>query len=524
MAGILDFDSKKIIKLLDENGIKKTWMIILASAISKKKCMQYILEHENFNSIEPQKEDLIDGLTIGEIGVLYEFSLAYFNSTDRKDKGQFFTPDDVAELMASYSKKFPNGKWLDPCSGIGNLSWHLVNRQKNKEEFLTKNLILADMDELALFIARVLFTLSFQKSDKLLFHSIETNFVKFDFLSVSDNRRLTLFENGNLDLIPEHDFVIVNPPYLATSEDVKFETAKCADLYAYFLENIIKTSKCFISITPQSFTNASKFYSLRKLLIEKFSNLTIYNFDNVPDNIFHGVKFGSKNSNKANSIRSAITIALPEYGKHQITSLLRWQTKERKDLLNNLDSFLSNIELTADYFPKVNRIFESVFQDLKNKKTLTSIISGKKTQYPLYIPASPRYYISALKQPVKRSSIKTVYFNTKKDRELAYIVINSSVMYWWWRVRDGGMTLSLETLHSMPLIECSIKDDIIRALEKSESVNKTYKMNAGVVQENVKHPIDLISRINSYVLPKYSERLTETHSNSELNQLKFLVG
>jgi hypothetical protein len=523
MAGILDFDSKKINFLLDNHGIHKTWMTILATHISKNKSLRYILEHDNFQNIEYHAEDLIEGLSIGEIGVLYEYSLAYCNTDDRKDKGQFFTPDDVAELMVSHSKKFKSGKWLDPCSGIGNLSWHLVNYQTNKEDFLINNLILTDIDELALFIARVLFAKSFQKRETDLFNVIEKNFVVFDFLSVADNGKLSLFENEGLNAIPTHDFVIVNPPYLATTEDCRFETAKASDLYAYFLENIIKTSAGFISVTPQSFTNADKFYSLRKLLIEKFSNLTIYNFDNVPDNLFHGIKFGSKNSNKANSIRAAITIALPEPDIHRITSLLRWQTKERKELLSNLDSFLSEVQLTADYFPKVNRILEPVFNELKDRKTLASLISETKTDYPLYIPSSPRYFISALKKPVKRSSIKTIYFQSEKAREQAYQVINSSVMYWWWRVRDGGMTLSHETLYSMPLPELSVNKTIIAELEKSEEMNKIYKMNAGVIQENIKHPLKLISRVNDYVLPEYSDRLTETHSNSELRQLRFLA-
>jgi 23S rRNA G2445 N2-methylase RlmL len=80
---------------------------------------------------------------------------------------------------------------------------------------------------------------------------------------------MDLFKTRNeLDAIPIHDFVLVNPPYLSTVADSRFETAKAGDLYAYFMENIVKTSKGFISITPQSFTNAQKFDSLRNLLLK----------------------------------------------------------------------------------------------------------------------------------------------------------------------------------------------------------------------------------------------------------------
>ena len=307
MGGILDFDSKNLEILLTAKGLKKTWIDILATHLDGKPQFSYILQNKFFKSAKKGKTDLLSNLSIGEISVLYEYSVALCDSESRKSNGQFFTPDDVAEYMSGFSKSFGKGIWLDPCSGIGNLSWHLISVQENPEEFLQKFMILSDKDELALFIARTLLTISFQKKRKNLFNELEDKFIPFDFLSVAHNGSLDLF-NSDLELnsIPKHDFVIVNPPYLATDVDQRFETAKSGDLYAYFLENIIKTSRGFVSITPQSFTNAGKFYSLRKLLLEYYENLTIFTFDNVPANMFKGIKFGSKNSNQANSIRAAI--------------------------------------------------------------------------------------------------------------------------------------------------------------------------------------------------------------------------
>jgi hypothetical protein len=523
MAGIVDFNSKKLTALLDEFGLHQAWLNILATRIAKNEVFSYMLKDKQFDNCTILDGDLIEGLSVGEIGVLYEYSLSSNDTESRKDNGQFFTPDDVAVLLAGHSKEFGDGKWLDPCSGIGNLSWHLVNMQKNKEHFATNCLILADKDELALFIARVLFTLSFQEKDKDFFNTIKKNFVRFDFLSVANNGVPSLFATNSLSLIPEHDFVIVNPPYLEIEKpDSRFETEKCKDLYAYFLENIIKTSKGFISITPQSFTNAGKFYSLRKLLLDNYPNITIYNFDNIPDNIFHGIKFGSKNTNKANSIRVAITIALQSPKIRRITSLLRWQSSERKKMLSNLDLFLSEVELTPDYFPKVNKVFEPIFNELDKSKTLGQKMSDRETNFALYIPSSPRYFIPALKKSVKRSSLKTIYFHNESDLNIAYVEINSSLMYWWWRVRDGGMTLSLETLKSLPLLDFIPSNEIIKKIETSEKENKVYKMNAGAMQENVKHPLSLLSEINNQVIPKYSDQLLKTHLNSELEQMCFL--
>jgi hypothetical protein len=520
VSGILDFDAKELNKLIKKLGIKKTWLNILATHLREKPQFNYILKEKEFSSAKLLPRDLIDGLTIGEISVLYEYSLTLANSQSRKSNGQFFTPDDVAQFMADYSKRFPRGVWLDPCSGIGNLSWHLVAVQGDPEEFLIKNLLLSDKDELALLIARTLLTTSFQNNFADLFVRIKKKFFCLDFLSVAENGELELLETqNNLGKIPLHDYVIVNPPYLAVPADSRFETAKAADLYAYFLENIIKTSKGFISITPQSFTNAQKFEPLRGIILDKFENLTIFNFDNVPANIFRGIKFGSKNTNRANSIRVAITVALPGQGKRRITSLLRWRSSERNFIFINIEKFLTDINLTKDYFPKVSKQYKSLYNKVIKNKRISDIITFDKTIYKLYVPSSPRYFIVALKKPVKRTSLKIIYFRNEKDRDYAYLLINSSFMYWWWRVRDGGMTLSLETLLSVPLLEFKVDKKLVKELEKSELTNKVYKQNAGKAQENVKHSDALLIKLNDLVYREYSKILKQLHENSEFTRL-----
>jgi len=500
---------KQISDLLNIYELKQTWKNLLATHINCEQKFHYILKNKTFENYVILPNNILKNLEITEIGTLYEYTLATQNYNSKKESGQYFTPKDVSKLLANYSKRFDNGKWYDPCCGVGNLSWFLIDIQENKEEFLINNLILSDKDKLALLIARVLLTMSFQSKDENLFNTIENNFIEFDFLSASQNG---LFDT--LNKIPKHDFVIVNPPYFNTTEDHRFETAKCTDLYAYFLENIIKTSKGFISITPQSFTNAEKFTPLRKILLNNFENLTIYCFDNVPDSIFKGVKFGSTNTNHANSVRAAIMVAGSNLKGRKITSLLRWRTAQRKEMFAKLDDFLSEVKLTPIFFPKVSSYFADLYNSLNLNRTIGNIVSTKPTKYALYIPSSPRYFISALKTPVKRSSIKTLYFRNEEEYNKAYILLNSSITYWWWRVKDGGMTLALETLYSVPLVDFEPKQEIIVKLEHSEEENKVYKLNAGNMQENVKHSPDLINQINT-ILCHY-KTISYCHKNSEL--------
>jgi type I restriction-modification system DNA methylase subunit len=148
MAGIYDFDANALEAEIKKFGLKKTWLRILVTHLSGKNQFSYILENSVFKGIKCRESNLIANLSIGEIGVLYEYSVAIADSESRKSNGQFFTPDDVAFYMAEQAKSFEEGVWLDPCSGIGNLSWHLTAIQENPEEFLRNSLILSDRTSL----------------------------------------------------------------------------------------------------------------------------------------------------------------------------------------------------------------------------------------------------------------------------------------------------------------------------------------------------------------------------------------
>ncbi|MBI2635662.1 MAG: N-6 DNA methylase [Parcubacteria group bacterium] len=493
--------------VLDRLGLEKAWYSILATNLSKnnRDDLRYIFDEKEFRNNEIQNFDFIGGLTIGEISVLYEYSLAYTDRDKRKQEGQYFTPDDVAQIMAKKVSSFPKNKlWIDPCSGVGNLSYWLIQHQENKENFLKNNIFLIDRDKLALFIARFVLTVNFQKKDKKLFKNIKSRFIVSDFL-LSDN-------------IPKYDYAILNPPYVVVEPDMRFETSTTRDLYAYFLEKVIKTSIGFVSITPQTFTNGQKFNPLRKLLLNNFGDISVYCFDNVPDNIFRGIKFGSKNTNKANSTRAGIIVA-KQNDKEQIfriTPLLRWRVKDRQKLLNSVDEFLVQIKPKEDIFPKLQKNLLPLYDFAKRQeKVLAHFVSQRPTQYKLIVPSTPRYFISALKRSVERSSFKTLYFYSEQERDTAYLLLNSSYMYWWWRVNDGGMTISERTLLTLPIInKISIDKNLLLKIEQSERTNCVVKRNAGKDNENVKHDPSLIKEINQCLFPRFANALEMLHNNS----------
>ena len=56
----------------------------------------------------------------------------------------------------------------------------------------------------------------------------------------------------------------------------------------------------------------------------------------------------------------------------------------------------------------------------------------------LMVPASPRYFITATKKTLTRSSYHLLPFPNEAALNQAYLLLNSGLTYWWWRVMDGG--------------------------------------------------------------------------------------
>ncbi len=457
-------------------------------------------------------DDLIEGLSISEVNVLYEFSLAYVDRSSRKSEGQFFTPDDVARFLAQRAAPLPAGTWIDPCCGVGNLSYWLAAAQVDSREFLASQLILVDRDPLALRIARALL-------------AIEFGLDAAQYRALAKRSRVA---DALTDPLPAFDYVLMNPPYVVVPRDDRFaDTADARDLYAYFLERLGKLArKGVVAITPQSYTSGRKFAGLRRMLVRRFEAMDIYCFDNVPDNVFRGVKFGSQNTNRVNSTRAAVLVGLvgiPDAPRrHRITPLLRWRAHEREALFASADDFLAELqpdELRA--FPKVGAALVPLHRAMVAcATTIGDLVVPGPTAYPLDVPVTPRYFLSAVKRVLDRGHAHRLFFATADDRDRAYVVLNSSLAYWWWRVYEGGITVSKTILASVPVPPDpagAVEPALVAALELSEAENIVVKRNAGRPNENVKHPWRLLRDLNRAVAPDFVDALLATHANSHVS-------
>ena len=452
--------------------------------------------------------DLLDGLQMDERSVLYEFSLAHVDRADRKASGQFFTPDDVARFLATRAAAFPAGTWIDPCCGVGNLSYHLADAQPDPAAFVAERLVLVDRDPRALLVARALLATEFGLDAA-------------GYAALSARSRVA---DALTDDLPPFDFALLNPPYVVVPRDDRFASADARDLYAYFIERMLDLATParggVVAISPQSFTSAAKFADFRRLLVQRLETMDVYCFDNVPDNVFRGVKFGSQNTNRVNSTRAAVLVGRTGPAdtprRHRITPLLRWRAHERAALFAAADDFLADLqpdELRA--FPKVGSALIGLHATML---AATTTVGGLATGGPfqLDVPVTPRYFLSAVKRVLDRGHVHRLSFPTAADRDRAYVVLNSSLAYWWWRAYEGGITISKTILASVPVPLETAPASLVRALEHSESENLVVKRNAGRANENVKHPWRLLRDLNRAVAPAHVDALLATHANSHL--------
>lgn len=438
----------------------------------------------------PAGTDVLKGLTIGEIGVCYEALMASMDAGSRKAAGQYFTPDDAAGFMAQRATDFPEGMWLDPCCGVGNLAWHLASVQQDTATFVRDHLTLIDQDGTALRTAVAMIGaeyLDFGDLDGLAI--LESRAHRRDFLA---QRRL-----------PEHDFVIVNPPYARAPQRTGMRTSRSRDLFAYFMEKITYTAKGFISVTPASYLAAPKFQALRDIIETETSGGDVFVFDNVPDTLFRGYKFGSANTSKTNFVRAAITVCRPDADGWNITPIIRWRSASRERMFAGCPHLLAPRQIGPDgEWAKLVPGMTGVWQRLEAaERTLDDLVVPGQTPYSLTVATTPRYYISAAYRHLDRGSKAVLHFATEHDRDLAAIVLNSSLPYVWWRALDGGVTLPRRVLRSLPIPDIHVPGELIERLQLDEEISLVTKLNAGKINENIKRPADLVADLTAHVLP-----------------------
>lgn len=138
------------------------------------------------------------------------------------------------------------------------------------------------------------------------------------------------------------------------------------------------------------------------------------------------------------------------------------------------------------------------------------------------VPSTLRYRTSAaMIMPLNRSSLIHVTFRDRDSADLAYVIMNSSLAYAWWRIWDGGITLTSSLFRTIPVPD-GFDPAAVRAraqwMREHEHEHVAVKMNAGKPNDSIRWDDEDIHLNNMALLPHLTDdamsRLEAFHANS----------
>jgi adenine-specific DNA-methyltransferase len=197
------------------------------------------------------------------LGILYSSQVS---DPEKKDKGQFFTPPELAQFMVSFAGvSNSHVRILDPGCGIGILSATLIEKIVLNKSISSITLYLYETDLKLLDYTQILLS--------YLHKWLKTREVDFEWLLFPVDfiiYNLSLFSQSSDERY--FDYIIANPPFFKLSKDdsrviaLSQLTSGISNIYAAFLALsaiLLKPSGELIYIIPRSFASGLYFEDFR---------------------------------------------------------------------------------------------------------------------------------------------------------------------------------------------------------------------------------------------------------------------
>lgn len=224
---------------------------------------------ENKTLIQPIEQESPSHFA-DRLGVAYSSSVT---QQHKKKNGQFFTPIEIAELMASYSKYESDSiRILDPGCGSAVLSSALIEHIANSNKILrTLELVVYETDSELIPVSEQALNY-LEKWGIQQGINIKAKLHTEDFILHNSD---CFKEKGDLfsEPVEQFDIVISNPPYFKLSiDDKRAKVAKLLvnghpNIYAIFMAlsaKLLKENGELIFITPRSYAAGGYFKIFRE--------------------------------------------------------------------------------------------------------------------------------------------------------------------------------------------------------------------------------------------------------------------
>lgn len=321
------------------------------------------------------------------------------------------------------------------------------------------------------------------------------------------------------------DVIIANPPYVGTAPNSAisslYQAASCGDLYGWLLErslSLVGDDCCLGMILPLSLMFARGFSSLRGLLLTAGLNMRYSAHDNIPDGLFNtpSVSVDVQGRVDRNMQRTVIILA-QKSGKGtsiKTTDLLRWWCEDRSRLFSSL-RFADTTKLcSVAQFPRIGngdllQFWRRLGSSDQRLRDIAIDIASESRQFDdsslvLTVPRASGYFISATPGKMARNKVLSLRFNSREQLDLARVLINSNVFYWYWRSFGDGFLLGVDVVGAFPTVQTCDNGYLTLASKLDAALVEctTFKMYRGekIPSYNFNRRMDILLEIDDWIV------------------------
>lgn len=373
----------------------------------------------------------------------------------RKNKGVYYTPNDVVRFILTNSIKASFGKLS--ISNISDMSLENIPYRS----FCCKKTVFDPTCGAGEYLLTALeMKLTLMKSKTKLTKSLVTkavasiygNDVNIESVVITKLRMLLLiidfcgpeyciglgkimnqrftsldFITHNSLLKDKYHIVVGNPPYVEDSKSGIEFSNKYGNIYANILINAakrIEENGVIGFVIPLSYVSTPRMKKLRDELGDLIPEQYILSFADRPDCLF-------------DSVHQKLCILIGKYRKSEKTiftgNYQYWYKQERETLFSNIQ-MVKNIYENVDFIPKLgNKLDINIYKKITNTKNMHSVyaISREGTE-AVYLNRREAFWMKAYREKVENPEYKVFRFWTPEEADFCYCLINSTLFWWYW--------------------------------------------------------------------------------------------
>jgi hypothetical protein len=262
------------------------------------------------------------------------------------------------------------------------------------------------------------------------------------------------------------DVIIGNPPYVEYSkvrkeyQVVGYKTEKSGNLYGMCMErcvNITRVKGRSGLVVQQPFVSTQRMKLVRNVYLDNSSLLAISTYDDRPSKLFDGIHHA----------RIAIVIAEKQLSGRDIdifvTRYNKWYSDERATLFQTIGYVSDNYHEIVDVFPKTGSRLEGqiLSKVIRQPKTLEVLMTARTPKARIYykITGVGHWFTITMRPPKfirqgkKSSSTResTMDFETTENRNTAFILLNSTLFYWFYQMRTNCRDFNPSDYKTFPI-------------------------------------------------------------------------